>query len=96
MTLDFFTNLMKFHMILVYGIWEQINEVVFMSIGERFSFCVSVGCSFFAKRCILCCANRRAKSCHLDSEPEWNVKITGSGTIPGNCWERLRGWPGGN
>lgn len=33
---------------------------------------------------------------HLGSKLEWKVKITGSGTMPGICSARLRGWPGGN
>ena len=36
-TWDLFINLMKFLMISEYGLWKQINEVVYRTIEERTS-----------------------------------------------------------
>lgn len=71
--------------------WKQIDGLVYITVDESTSFCVHIGYGFFAKSSSVCCANG-AQSHHLDSTREWNAKVTGSGTIPGNCPERL--WAG--
>ena len=95
-TWDLFTDLMKFHMISDYGPWQQSSEVVYRTVGERTSLCIEAPASLQRVPFYAVLSTRKAWSHHLNSKLEWNVKITGSGTIPANCPERLGGWPEGN
>lgn len=96
-TWDLFTNFMKFHMISGCGPWKQSSEVVYRTVGERTSLVlISAPASLQRVTFYAVLSTRKAWSHHPNSMLEWNVKITGSGTVPGNCSERLRGWPEGN
>lgn len=88
---------MKLHIISGYSLWKQISEVAHIPVGEKPLYVLILATASLPRVAFdVILSTGRAWSHHLDYKLEGNVAITRSGTIPGNCSERLRGWPEGN